>query len=537
MSQQSSACTSVSQIPAMTPGMSDWQSNMVLHAVWEKRLLSTVGGVPASGRPVYCGQCRLLSAADSRDAVGARETWRVNGCQFQLGYGGRGGGRRLRRRPHVHPVKLARAELNTVQLQRASELWTGRKTLRPDAFKSTQWIADCTGNRDALSEPSRYDVNTARLAHTSDEALGVRVSVTRIAPSLLDLGRRIPTGVHPTLKVSRYTSHLTVIFKGKIIYKVSFTVRNMLHSGHTRVEGDASCAEIKGLRKCEIPEKKTRRPTASSGTIPTRGNAGATPTPAGSATFTLIGFWGRTHKVQARCRENNYKQLRLTGTALCVNLRHALVDMPQSIVNLKQTYYHLQHFNEKKQFPSMLWDIGLILQNVRMSRKCTVEIPFTSAIARAFRMAYPSCGRNTDSLPPPPPSLTEWQTHSTLFLDRAAHDANAPMKKKLLPSPPTRGIPGTTAIRIPRANVEHTRPLTAPIASPSYRGATVAEWSDCSPAFHQGEQGHSWFSQVGIVQDDAAVLRVFLGKLLPPPPALFAFQRCSVFASSHPHQL
>ncbi|KAJ8881142.1 hypothetical protein PR048_017615 [Dryococelus australis] len=42
--------------------------------------------------------------------------------------------------------------------------------------------------------------NTARLARRNDEALGVRVSVARIAPSLLDLGRGVPTGVEPTLK-------------------------------------------------------------------------------------------------------------------------------------------------------------------------------------------------------------------------------------------------------------------------------------------------------------------------------------------------
>ncbi|KAJ8880695.1 hypothetical protein PR048_017165 [Dryococelus australis] len=37
--------------------------------------------------------------------------------------------------------------------------------------------------------PGRYNGNTARLARRSDEALGVRVNVTRIAHSLLDLGR------------------------------------------------------------------------------------------------------------------------------------------------------------------------------------------------------------------------------------------------------------------------------------------------------------------------------------------------------------
>ncbi|KAJ8880459.1 hypothetical protein PR048_016929 [Dryococelus australis] len=66
-----------------------------------------------------------------------------------------------------------------------------------------------------------HDGNTARLARRSDEALGVRVSVARIAPSLLDLGRAVLSGTG-----------------------------------------------MKGRRKREIPEK-TRRPTASTGTIPT----------------------------------------------------------------------------------------------------------------------------------------------------------------------------------------------------------------------------------------------------------------------------
>ncbi|KAJ8897312.1 hypothetical protein PR048_002658 [Dryococelus australis] len=44
-----------------------------------------------------------------------------------------------------------------------------------------------------LSRPNGYDGNTARLARRGDEALGVRVSVAPIAPSLLDLGRGVPT--------------------------------------------------------------------------------------------------------------------------------------------------------------------------------------------------------------------------------------------------------------------------------------------------------------------------------------------------------
>ncbi|KAJ8873498.1 hypothetical protein PR048_024316 [Dryococelus australis] len=44
------------------------------------------------------------------------------------------------------------------------------------------------------------DGNTARLARRSDEALEVRVSVARIASSLLDLGRGVPTGVQTASK-------------------------------------------------------------------------------------------------------------------------------------------------------------------------------------------------------------------------------------------------------------------------------------------------------------------------------------------------
>ncbi|KAJ8868929.1 hypothetical protein PR048_030470 [Dryococelus australis] len=48
---------------------------------------------------------------------------------------------------------------------------------------------------DLICTVQRHDGNTARLARRSDEALGVRASVARIAPSLLDLGRAAPS--HP----------------------------------------------------------------------------------------------------------------------------------------------------------------------------------------------------------------------------------------------------------------------------------------------------------------------------------------------------
>ncbi|KAJ8879283.1 hypothetical protein PR048_019890 [Dryococelus australis] len=46
---------------------------------------------------------------------------------------------------------------------------------------------------DLICPVQRYDGNTARLARKSDEALGVRVSVARITPSLLDFGSGVPS--------------------------------------------------------------------------------------------------------------------------------------------------------------------------------------------------------------------------------------------------------------------------------------------------------------------------------------------------------
>ncbi|KAJ8870798.1 hypothetical protein PR048_027097 [Dryococelus australis] len=95
------------------------------------------------------------------------------------------------------------------------------------------------------SMKNRYNVTaekTARLACRSDDELSVRVSVARIAPSLLDLGRAIEV-LRPD-------------------------------------EGRARCvwrgAGMQGRVKREI-SKKTRRPAASSVTIPTCENPGATP--------------------------------------------------------------------------------------------------------------------------------------------------------------------------------------------------------------------------------------------------------------------
>ncbi|KAJ8869180.1 hypothetical protein PR048_030750 [Dryococelus australis] len=61
-------------------------------------------------------------------------------------------------------------------------------TARPAPHRSYAQGVQCF-RPDLICTEKRHDGNTARLARRSDEALGVRVSVARIAPSLLDLGR------------------------------------------------------------------------------------------------------------------------------------------------------------------------------------------------------------------------------------------------------------------------------------------------------------------------------------------------------------
>ncbi|KAJ8873317.1 hypothetical protein PR048_026951 [Dryococelus australis] len=58
------------------------------------------------------------------------------------------------------------------------------------------------------SRAQRHDGNTARVARRSDEALGVRVTVARIAPSLRDLGRGDPRENPSTSGIVRHDYHM-----------------------------------------------------------------------------------------------------------------------------------------------------------------------------------------------------------------------------------------------------------------------------------------------------------------------------------------
>ncbi|KAJ8889205.1 hypothetical protein PR048_008703 [Dryococelus australis] len=66
---------------------------------------------------------------------------------------------------------------------------TANSVLNIDESGFTAVQNKVTAQKGLICTVQRYAVNTARLARRSDEALGVRISVARIAPSLLDLER------------------------------------------------------------------------------------------------------------------------------------------------------------------------------------------------------------------------------------------------------------------------------------------------------------------------------------------------------------
>ncbi|KAJ8883687.1 hypothetical protein PR048_015541 [Dryococelus australis] len=64
-------------------------------------------------------------------------------------------------------------------------------------------VARASEGESEMDKETGYYGNTARLARRSDEALGVRVSVARIAPSFLNLRSGIPTGAPSNSSTSR----------------------------------------------------------------------------------------------------------------------------------------------------------------------------------------------------------------------------------------------------------------------------------------------------------------------------------------------
>ncbi|KAJ8888240.1 hypothetical protein PR048_007727 [Dryococelus australis] len=214
------------------------------------------------------------------DRGGAVTPARSHRCQSFPGYTGGGGGKATRQRARLpgegedgggHPLPPPKTGPRITgarggcKLQRGPSFHVRERSLPRDishlhsatcrrrGISNVSAIASHTSacvkahvtnpKGDLICTVQRYDGNTARLARRSDETLGVRVSVARIAPSLL--------------------------------------------KPWTRSEGSIrAAAESNGWGKRDIPEK-TLRPAASSGTITTCGNPGVEPgSPGREATFT-----------------------------------------------------------------------------------------------------------------------------------------------------------------------------------------------------------------------------------------------------------
>ncbi|KAJ8877748.1 hypothetical protein PR048_022203 [Dryococelus australis] len=99
-------------------------------------------------------------------------------------------------RPRAHAPVLARLMSDGIirTPKTANRLYVRMRRWRASIPRTP----GCTRRPNLHSSTSRRKHCTARRAHRSDETLGVRVTVVRIAPSLLDLGRGFPTRVQPT---------------------------------------------------------------------------------------------------------------------------------------------------------------------------------------------------------------------------------------------------------------------------------------------------------------------------------------------------
>ncbi|KAJ8881325.1 hypothetical protein PR048_017806 [Dryococelus australis] len=110
------------------------------------------------------------------------------------------------------------------------------------AFKSSILMVLCTETfsvkslfaPECVPRVKCYDGNTARLAHRSDEALGVRVSIARIAPSPIDTERAAAEGETP-----RYSTGWRVAFHGDCSFAPS--------SSHDRFPFGSVPREIKAI--------------------------------------------------------------------------------------------------------------------------------------------------------------------------------------------------------------------------------------------------------------------------------------------------
>ncbi|KAJ8893878.1 hypothetical protein PR048_006479 [Dryococelus australis] len=114
-------------------------------------------------------------------------------------------------RDSCHPVLGRSRDLGigySVRLERRRTFWAGSAQLYKP-WRSSEWRVWNLIRPLALVQ--RLGGNTASLARRNDEALGVRVSVARIAPSLLDLGRGVTTGWRGDIWATLYIENLSEI--------------------------------------------------------------------------------------------------------------------------------------------------------------------------------------------------------------------------------------------------------------------------------------------------------------------------------------
>ncbi|KAJ8877474.1 hypothetical protein PR048_021929 [Dryococelus australis] len=138
-------------------------------------------------------------------------------------------------------------DVKTAQISSLTRSLNSRHFLDPIGLSTVLSLETC--------EIRRYDGNTARLARRSGEALGVRVSIARIAPSLLDLGRggrfRLTkqTGTEPHRGTSGFEPTADIFLSAcLVIYRVCLAPRVKLPT--SQCNNMETTGKIRSHRSC-----------------------------------------------------------------------------------------------------------------------------------------------------------------------------------------------------------------------------------------------------------------------------------------------
>ncbi|KAJ8875339.1 hypothetical protein PR048_023234 [Dryococelus australis] len=168
---------------------------------------------------LFCGGWRVKRVIDGRSsgAMLRRLQQAPPRCSLLVKFG-RGRGKRLDYSPPTSTNRVRFPAGSLLDFRNWESCWTMplvggfSRGFLASAASSFRRCFTLIGSQDLDS----YDGNTARLARRSDEPLGVRVSVARIAPSLLDLGRGVPRGSIPLLMLHKLALAPTLLFLHKL---------------------------------------------------------------------------------------------------------------------------------------------------------------------------------------------------------------------------------------------------------------------------------------------------------------------------------